>query len=81
MLGIVLKGHKHLEEGAHTIDVKITKQECEHLTELGKTVKTYGARWQQAQILIEKLQAKQGCFVFSERSGEKKKIQKILDHK
>ena len=71
LLGVVLKHHKHLEEAAHAIDVKITKQEDKNLTELGKTVKTYGAKWQQAQILIEKLQTEQGCFVFSERGADR----------
>ena len=41
LLSIALKHHKLLEEAAHKIDVEITKQKDEHLTELGKTVKTY----------------------------------------
>ncbi|GFO11820.1 amine oxidase [Plakobranchus ocellatus] len=70
LLGIVLKHHKHLEDAAHTIDKKITEQLDVHLTELGKTVKQYGAKWWQAQELQYRLEYEQGCLVFSERAED-----------
>ena len=80
LLGIALKHHKLLEEAAHKIDVEITKQKDEHLTELGKTVTTYGDKWKQAQELNEKLKAEQGCFVFSDISGDKDKHWEEIDN-
>ena len=40
LLGIALKHYKLFEAAVHKIDVGITKQKDEHLTELGNTVKT-----------------------------------------
>ncbi|GFO35310.1 hypothetical protein PoB_006181500 [Plakobranchus ocellatus] len=60
LLGIVLKYHKHLEDATHTIDKKITQQLDVYLTDLGKTVKQYGAKWRQTQELQQRLSMSKG---------------------
>ena len=50
--------------------MKITREEKEQIAERGKTQNT-AVKWQQAQILIEKVQSEQGCFAFSERRGDR----------
>ena len=43
-------------------------------------MKTYGDKWKQAQELNEKLKAEQGCFVFSDISGDKDKHWEEIDN-
>ncbi|GFN74207.1 hypothetical protein PoB_000071300 [Plakobranchus ocellatus] len=73
LLGIVLKHHKFLENAADVIDKKIMNQPEERLTELGRHVKRYGANWQKAQQLQERLEFEHGCLVFSETEEDIKK--------
>ena len=79
LLGIVIKHHRLLELAAHDIDINISSQLPEHLTDLGSTLQRYGKEWQRVQYLQEKLEFEQSCLIFSETEEDKAKYQEEVN--
>ena len=48
LLGLVLKHHVLLKKEAHALDLDISNQEDEFVTENGKRIKQYGGNWKEA---------------------------------